>query len=65
MNKKKIFHQFLDAMNFKVRKEPEEETWDVLITGSEEKRNLIRYVDEEYGVVIYVSDGGRITSQKL
>jgi len=39
--------------------------WEVIVTGTLNYSALYRYVDKEYGVVIYAGDKHRITSQKI
>lgn len=39
--------------------------WEVIVTGTLGYSALYRYVDKEYGVVIYVGDNHRMTSQKI
>lgn len=39
--------------------------WEVIVSGNCNYTALYRYVDKEYGVVVYVGDNYRITSQKL
>ena len=39
--------------------------WETLLPGSLTDSGLYRYVDKEYGIIVYCGDNSRMTSQPI